>query len=62
MRKKKLFVAPRVIQEVQIQLEKDLLQDSVSLGTKLSSMGQGVETYTLSENPEDTEASYFVEW
>ena len=62
MSKKKLFVSPRVIQEVQVQLEKDLLVDSVRLDTKLSSMGQGEATYTFTEDPAEEGASYFVEW
>lgn len=63
MRMKKQFVTPRVVQEVQIQLEKDLLQGgSVRLDSTLSSMGQGVGNYTFSEDPEEESASYFVEW
>ena len=59
---KKQFVTPRVIQQVPIQLEKDLLQGSVRLDSTLSSMGQGVGNYTFSEDPEEESASYFVEW
>ena len=60
---KKQFVTPRVIQQVPVQLEKDLLQGgSVRLDSTLSSMGQGVGNYTFSEDPEDESASYFVEW
>ena len=56
---RKQFVTPRVIQQVPVQLEKDLLQGaSVRLNMTVSSMGQGVENYDL----EDEEASYFVEW
>ena len=59
MDKKKQFVTPRVLQEVQVQLEKDLLGDSVQYGMKVSSMGQGVKNYDFSD---DEEATYFSEW
>lgn len=59
MKRKKQFVAPRVVQEVRIQLEKDLLGRSVALDMTVSSMGQGVKNYDFSE---DEEATYFVEW
>jgi hypothetical protein len=61
MDKKKQFVTPRVLQEVQVQLEKDLLGDSVRLGMKVSSMGQGVKNYDFSDS-DDEEATYFSEW
>lgn len=59
MRKKKVFVSPRVIQEVQIQLEKDLLGTSVRYDMTVRSMGQGVQVYEFSENED---ATYFVDW
>ena len=62
MNKKKVFVSPRVLQEVQIQLEKDLLGDSVLRSTTITSIGQGEETYTFSNDPTDEKASYFAEW
>lgn len=62
MNKKKVFVSPRVIQEVQVQLEKDLLGDSVLRSTTITSIGQGEATYTFSNDPADEEASYFAEW
>ena len=62
MKRKKQFVSPRVIQEVQVQLEKDILQDSVRLNMKVSSMGQGVGTYLFTDNAEDEDATYFVDW
>lgn len=59
MSKKKLFVSPKVIQEVQIQLEKDLLGGSVQNETKFVSMGIDGENYDFS----DAEgATYFVDW
>ena len=59
---RKQFVTPRVVQEVQVQLEKGLLQTSVRLNSTLSSMGQGVENYAVSNDPADEQASYFAEW
>ena len=60
MSKKKQFVTPRVLQEVRIQLEKDLLQGgSVRFDMKVSSMGQGVENYEFEESET---ATYFVDW
>ena len=62
MNKKKLFVSPKVIQEVQVQLEKDLLQRSVLLDSVMTSEGQGAASYFGSEDPEDTEADLIIEW
>ena len=60
MSKKKQFVTPRVLQEVQIQLEKDLLDfGSTQNVTKLQSMGIDVENYDFSDG--NTEG-YTVEW
>lgn len=59
MGKKKQFVTPMVLQEVQIQLEKDLLGESLQNGLKLRSMGIEVKNYDFSD---DEDATYFVEW
>lgn len=59
MGKKKQFVTPMVLQEVQVQLEKDLLGESLQNGLKLRSMGIEVQNYDFSD---DEEATYFVEW
>jgi len=59
MDKKKQFVTPRVLQEVQVQLEKDLLQGSVQNVAKIVSMGIDVENYEFSD-AED--ATYYVDW
>ena len=48
-----------VLQEVQVQLEKDLLGESLQNGLKLRSMGIEVQNYDFSD---DEEATYFVEW
>ena len=58
--KKKQFVTPRVLQEVQVRLEKDLLQGSVQNAMKITSMGIGVENYDFSDEIEDN--PYTVEW
>lgn len=56
---RKQFVTPRVIQQVHVQLEKDLLQGSVQNVTKLQSMGIASENFDFSENNPD---GYTVEW
>ena len=56
---KKQFVTPRVIQQVPVQLEKDLLQGSVQNVTKLESMGIASENFDFSEGNAD---GYTVEW
>ena len=53
-------MAPRVIQEVQVQLDRDLLQGSVQNTTKIVSMGIDVENYDFSEEIQDN--PYTVEW
>lgn len=59
MNQRKRFVSPRVVQEVQVQLDRDLLQGSIQNTTKIVSMGIDVENYDFSE-AED--ATYFVDW
>ena len=60
MRMKKQFVTPRVNQQVQIQLEKDLLQGSVQNAAKITSMGMDVVNYDFSDEIENND--YTVEW
>lgn len=55
---RKQFVTPRVIQQVRVQLEKDLLQGSVQNVTKLESMGIASENFDFS----DSQTEYTVEW
>lgn len=57
---RKQFVTPRVNQQVQIQLEKDLLTGSVQNAMKITSMGIEVENYDFSDEVEDN--PYTVEW
>lgn len=60
MKRRKQFVTPKVVQEIQVQLEKDLLQGgSAQNVTKLRSMGIDVENYDFSEDNTD---GYTVEW
>ena len=56
---KKQFVAPRVIQQVQVQLEADLLGGSVQNVARLKSMGIASENFDFSEDNPD---GYTVEW
>ena len=57
---KKQFVAPRVIQEVQIQLEADLLGDSVKDNTRVLTMGHEIVEHDLSYvNDEANQSSYW---
>ena len=59
MDKKKLFVTPRVIQEVRVQLEKDFLDGSVQNALRTDEMGIDVENYNVSEGNTD---GYTLEW
>ena len=59
MNKKKLFVSPKVIQEVQVQLEKDFLDGSVQNALKVREMGIDLENYDFSEGNTD---GYTLEW
>ena len=60
MKRKKPFVAPRVIQEVSVQLEKDLLGASVQEALSITSMGIGVDHYDFSEEIDNN--PYGVYW
>lgn len=59
---KKQFVTPRVIQQVPVQLEKDLLQGSLQNAMKITSMGIGEENYDFSEGTSDNPNPYTIEW
>ena len=48
MKRKKQFVSPRVVQEVGIQLEKDLLTASIWANTSVTIMGQEYEDHDVS--------------
>lgn len=59
MKRKKPFVAPKVVQEVSVQLEKDLLGASIQDELTLRSMGIEVDHYDFSESEENP---YSVYW
>ena len=59
MSKKKPFVSPRAIQEVRIQLEKDLLAASVHDALTIRSMGIDVDYYDFEEVDGNT---FTVDW
>ena len=45
MKKRKTFESPRVLRQVEVQLERDLLGGSIRFNTTVISMGQEVESY-----------------
>ena len=57
MNNKKHFVSPKVMQNVEVCLERDILQESVRFNMQVNSMGQEVNTIDLSE-----EGDYTAEW
>ena len=59
MSQKKEFVSPRVLQDVQIRLEKDFLQGSVQNALRMDEMGIDLEHYDVSEGNTD---GYTLEW
>ena len=59
MNQKKMFVSPRVLQGVRIQLEKDLLQGSLQNALRMDEMGIDVENLDVSEGNTD---GYTLEW
>ena len=63
MKRKKPFVTPRVVQEVSVQLERDLLAGSVQNALTLESMGIGVDYYDFSESDDpENPNSYSIYW
>ena len=61
MKRKKQFVTPRVLQEVQVQLETNLLGDSVQNVMKLRSMGTEVKNYDFSDGNSEGYSVYWEE-
>ena len=53
-------MTPKVVQQVQVQLDRDLLQGSVQNTTKIVSMGIDVENYDFSTDVEDN--PFTVSW
>ena len=61
MKRKKQFVTPLVLQEVQVQLEKDLLGGSVQNVMRLKSMGTEVKDYDFSDGNSEGYSVYWEE-
>ena len=57
MKKRKTFESPRVLRQVEVQLERDLLNASIRFS--VISMGQAVDEYNF--DPE-TDGDYTAEW
>lgn len=53
--KRKKFIAPKVLQAVSVQLERDLLGASVRFNMTVTSMGQEVKEYDFSPDSEEYE-------
>ena len=60
MKRKKPFEAPRVIQNISVQLEKDLLGASIQEALTITSMGIAVDHYDFSEEIDNN--PYGVYW
>lgn len=60
MNKKKQFVSPKILQNMEICLENDILQESFNKNSGVYTMGQGVETYEFTNDGESGE--YTAEW
>ena len=52
---RKKFIAPKVLQSVSVQLERDLLGASVRLNMTVTSMGQEVKEYDFGPESEEYE-------
>ena len=57
---RKKFIAPKVLQTVSVQLERDLLGASIKDSMIVSSMGQEIEVHSF--NPNDAEADLEAYW
>ena len=56
MNKKKQFTSPKILQNVEVCLERDILQDSVGPDMRVNSMGQEVNTLDYESG------DYTAEW
>ena len=56
----KKFIAPKVLQTVSVQLERDLLGASVRYNMTVSSMGQEIEEHSF--DPTDSDADLEAYW
>lgn len=57
---RKKFIAPKVLQSVSVQLERDLLGASIKDSMIVSSMGQEIEVHSF--DPNDAEADLEAYW
>ena len=57
---RKKFIAPKVLQAVSIQLERDLLGASVRFNMTVASMGQEIEEHSF--DPSDPDADLEAYW
>ena len=58
---RKKFIAPKVLQAVSIQLERDLLGASVRFNMTVSSMGQEIEEHSFDPTDEDADLEAYWE-
>jgi len=57
---RKKFIAPKVLQSVSVQLERDLLGASVRFNMTVASMGQEIEEHSF--DPSDPDADLEAYW
>ena len=57
---RKKFIAPKVLQSVSVQLERDLLGASIKDSMIVSSMGQEIEVHSF--DPNDADADLEAYW
>lgn len=57
---RKKFIAPKVLQSVSVQLERELLVASVRFNMTVSSMGQEIVEHSF--DPEDPDADLEAYW
>ena len=58
---RKKFIAPKVLQSVSVQLERDLLGASVRFNMTVSSMGQEIEEHSFDPNDQDADLEAYWE-
>ena len=58
---RKKFIAPKVLQSVSVQLERDLLGASVRFNMTVSSMGQEIEEHRFDPNDPDADLEAYWE-
>ncbi len=60
MNKKKQFTSPKILQNVEVCLERDILQESFNKNSGVYTMGQGAETLEFTNDGES--GDYTAEW